>query len=56
MSSILVRIHITVYVSPVDKKARVREQNITQAHKEIAKTGDEVTVSFTRTAPRLLTE
>jgi len=37
-------------------KARVREQNITQAHREIAKTGDEVTVSFTRIAPRLLTE
>jgi len=37
-------------------KVRVREQNITQAHREIAKTGDEVTVSFTRTAPRLLTE
>jgi len=37
-------------------KARVREQNISQAHKEIAKTGDEVTVSFTRTSPRLLTE
>jgi len=37
-------------------KARVREQNITQAHKEIAKTGDEVTVSFTRTSPRVLTE
>jgi len=41
---------------PGGQKARVREQNITQAHKEIAKTGDEVTVSFTRTAPRLLTE
>jgi len=37
-------------------KVRVREQNITQAHREIAKTGDEVTVSFTHTAPRLLTE
>jgi spermidine/putrescine transport system ATP-binding protein len=38
------------------QKARVREQNLTQAHREIAKTGDEVTVSFTRTSPRLLTE
>lgn len=37
-------------------KARVREQNLTQAQKEIAKQGDEVTVSFTRTSPRLLTE
>ena len=37
-------------------KARVREQNVTQGHKEIAKTGDEVTVSFTRISPRILTE
>jgi spermidine/putrescine transport system ATP-binding protein len=37
-------------------KVRVREQNVTQAHKEIAKSGDEVTVSFTRTSPRILTE
>ncbi len=37
-------------------KARVREQNITQAHKAIAATGDEVTVSFTHTSPRILTE
>jgi spermidine/putrescine transport system ATP-binding protein len=37
-------------------KVRVREQNITQAHKEIAQTGDEVTVSFTRVSPRILTE
>ncbi|MBM3126324.1 MAG: ABC transporter ATP-binding protein [Chloroflexi bacterium] len=37
-------------------KARVREQNATQANKEIAKSGDEVTVSFTRTSPRILTE
>ena len=37
-------------------KVRVREQNITQAHKEIAKTGDEVTVSFTTNSPRILTE
>jgi len=38
------------------QKVRVREQNVTMAHKEIAKTGDEVTVFFTRIAPRLLTE
>jgi len=38
------------------QKARVREQNLSQAHKEIAKVNDEVTVSFTRTSPRLLTE
>lgn len=38
------------------QKARVREQNLSQAHKEMAHTGDEVTVSFTRTSPRLLTE
>ncbi|MDP1714000.1 MAG: ABC transporter ATP-binding protein [Anaerolineales bacterium] len=41
---------------PGGQKARVREQNITQAHKEIAIVGDEVTVSFTRTSPRILTE
>ena len=38
------------------QKARVREQNETQAHKELAKPGDEVSVSFTTTSPRLLTE
>jgi len=38
------------------QKARVREQNLSQAHKEMAHTGDEVTVSFTQTSPRLLTE
>jgi spermidine/putrescine transport system ATP-binding protein len=37
-------------------KARVREQNVTQAHKEIAKSGDDVTVSFTTASPRILTE
>ena len=37
-------------------KVRAREQNATQAQKEIARQGDEVTVSFTRTSPRLLTE
>jgi len=38
------------------QKARVREQNLTQAQKSMAKPGDEVSVSFTRTAPRILTE
>lgn len=38
------------------QKARVREQNLTQAHKVIARSGDEVTVSFTSTSPRILTE
>ena len=38
------------------QKARVREQNLSQARKAIAKIGEEVTVSFTRTSPRLLTE
>ena len=37
-------------------KVRVREQNISQAHKEIAKVDDEVTISFTTTSPRILTE
>jgi spermidine/putrescine transport system ATP-binding protein len=41
---------------PGGQKARVREQNTTQARKELARTGDEVSVSFTRTSPRLLTE
>ncbi len=38
------------------QKARVREQNATQAHKAIAKPGEEAMVSFTRTSPRILTE
>ena len=38
------------------QKARVREQNLSQAQKSIARTGEEITVSFTRTSPRLLTE
>lgn len=41
---------------PGGQKARAREQNLTQANKNIAKVGDEVVISFTRTAPRLLTE
>ena len=38
------------------QKARVREQNIAQDNKEMPNSGDEVTVSFTRMSPRLLTE
>jgi spermidine/putrescine transport system ATP-binding protein len=41
---------------PGGHKARVREQNVTVAKKSIAKTGDEVTMSFTHTSPRILTE
>jgi hypothetical protein len=41
---------------PGGQKVRVREQNITRAHKSLARTGDEVTVSFTTTAARILTE
>ena len=41
---------------PGGQKARVREQNLSQAQKEIAKIGEQVTVSFTHTSPRLLTE
>jgi spermidine/putrescine transport system ATP-binding protein len=41
---------------PGGQKVRVREQNLTQAQKSIAGSGDEVTVSFTRTSPRILTE
>lgn len=37
-------------------KARIREQNVTVAQKSLAKTGDEVTMSFTHTSPRILTE
>jgi len=41
---------------PGGHKARVREQNVSQAQKEIAKLDDDVTVSFTLTSPRILTE
>jgi spermidine/putrescine transport system ATP-binding protein len=41
---------------PGGHKARVREQNTTLAQKSIARSGDEVTISFTRTSPRVLTE
>lgn len=41
---------------PGNHKLRVREQNTSQAHKEIARLDDEVTISFTTTSPRILTE
>ena len=41
---------------PGGQKARVREQNISQSQKEIARLDDDVTVSFTMTSPRILTE
>jgi spermidine/putrescine transport system ATP-binding protein len=41
---------------PGGQKARVREQNISQAQKVIAGVGDEATLSFTTTSPRILTE
>jgi len=41
---------------PGGQRARVREQNISQSQKEIAKLDDDVTVSFTFTSPRVLTE
>lgn len=41
---------------PGGQKARVREQNISSAQKEIAQAGDEVVLGFSRTSPRILTE
>jgi len=41
---------------PGGHKVRVREQNVSQAQKEIAKVDDDVTISFTTTSPRILTE
>ena len=38
------------------QKVRVRAQNIAHTNDESARTGDEVTVSFTRVSPRILTE
>lgn len=38
------------------QKVRVRAQNIAHTNDEFAKTGDAVTVSFTRVSPRILTE
>jgi spermidine/putrescine transport system ATP-binding protein len=35
---------------------RAREQNVTRGSKSICSTGDAVTVSFTQTAARILTE
>ncbi|HAV78046.1 MAG TPA: spermidine/putrescine ABC transporter ATP-binding protein [Anaerolineae bacterium] len=41
---------------PGGHKLRVREQNIKQSQKELARADDEVTVGFSTTSPRLLTE
>jgi spermidine/putrescine transport system ATP-binding protein len=41
---------------PGGHKARVREQNVTQARKELAHSGDEVRVSFSHSSPRILTD
>ena len=41
---------------PGGHKLRVREQNISQAHREMAKVDDEVAISFSATSPRILTE
>jgi spermidine/putrescine transport system ATP-binding protein len=38
------------------QKVRVREQNVMLGHHEIVQIGDEASVSFAHTAPRLLTE
>ncbi len=38
------------------QKVRVREQNIMYGHHEIVQIGDEVTISFAYTSPRILTE
>jgi spermidine/putrescine transport system ATP-binding protein len=38
------------------QKVRIREQNVTQEYYQLSSPGDEVTVSFTRTSPRVLTE
>lgn len=38
------------------QKVRVREQNILHGHNELAQAGDEVSISFTYTSPRILTE
>ena len=41
---------------PGGQKVRVREQNIAHTNEEMPKTGDEVTLAFTRISPRILTE
>lgn len=38
------------------QKIRVREQNVTQGYHQLSNPGDEVSISFTRTSPRILTE
>ena len=38
------------------QKLRVREQNVTQGYSQLSNQGDEVTISFTYTFPRILTE
>jgi len=41
---------------PGGQKVRMRAQNISREHKEIARSGDEVAISFTRSSPRILTD
>lgn len=41
---------------PGGQRVWIREQNTTRAHKSLARVGDPVTVSFTQTAARVLTE
>jgi len=41
---------------PGGHKARVREQNVSQSQRDIAKVDDEVMIYFTTTSPRILTE
>ncbi|HLF74731.1 MAG TPA: ABC transporter ATP-binding protein [Anaerolineales bacterium] len=38
------------------QKVRVREQNVTHGYHQLSSPGDEVTISFTQTSPRILTE
>lgn len=38
------------------QKLRVREQNVNQGYSQLSNPGDEVTISFTHTSPRTLTE
>ena len=41
---------------PGNQKVRIREQNVNQGFQQLANADEEVTVSFTRTSPRILTE
>jgi spermidine/putrescine transport system ATP-binding protein len=41
---------------PGGQKVRIREQNVLHSHDELAHAGDEVSISFTYTSPRILTE